>query len=332
MVVMPAPRLGATMRTVTATMDVEFGQPDELSITRLFDLALDLLCVAGTDGYFKRVNDAFERVLGYSRQELLAIPFVDFVHPEDVDATLCAIKQLEDGEVVTDFENRFRTKSGEWRWLVWRSMPSDDGRYIYACARDITNEKHTIAIADERGAIMARQSMDLERVGLVHRTMSQAVADGATTVDVLRAVADLTGKPTALFSAAFKVLHCVAPGAGVSSPGDWTIETAAPRVRRALAMVDGSRPSTVLPAMPELGVNVRHLIGRVVARGEDIGYLLIAEVGTMLLVVRRAGRRAQLDRAQPRARLEPASNWKPRARPARTSSLTCCRETVSRPG
>ncbi len=278
-VVIPARRLGATM---TATMDVEFGEPDELSITRLYDLALDLLCVAGTDGYFKRVNDAFERVLGFSRQELLAIPFVDFVHPEDVDSTLGAIKQLEDGEVVTDFENRFRAKSGEWRWLVWRSMPSGDGRYIYACARDITNEKHTIAIADERGAIMARQSMDLERVGLVHRTMTQAVADGATTVDVLRAVADLTGKPTALFSAAFKVLHCVAPGAGVSSPSDWKVETAAPRVRRALGMVGGSRPSTVLPAMPELGINVRHLIGRVVARGEDIGYLLIAEVGTML--------------------------------------------------
>ena len=270
------------MYTTPALSDLDVGESDELSVTRLFDLALDLLCVAGTDGYFKRVNNAFERTLGYSKDELRAIPFVDFVHPEDVDSTLAAIAQLEHGEVVTDFENRFRTRSGEWRWLVWRSMPSDDGRYIYACARDITDEKHTLAVADERGEIMARQSKDLERVGLVHRTMTQAVADGATTIDVLRAVSDLTGKPTALFSAAFKVLHCVAPGGAASSSGDWTIESAAPRVRRSLAAVDGSRPSIVLPAMPELGINVRHLIGRVVARGEDIGYLLIAEVGTGL--------------------------------------------------
>ncbi len=270
------------MNTMPPVMEPQMGDSDELSIARLFDLALDLLCVAGTDGYFKRVNDAFERVLGYSKAELMAIPFVDFVHPEDVDATLHAIRQLEHGEVVTDFENRFLSKAGEWRWLVWRSMPSDDGRYIYGCARDVTDERHTIAVADERGAIVARQSKDLERVGLVHRTLTQAVADGATTVDVLRLVADLTGKPTALFSASFNVLHCVAPNGATTTPADWTIEGAAPRVRRALADTDGSRPSTVVPALPQLGVNVRHLVGRVVARGEDIGYLLVAEIGTPL--------------------------------------------------
>ncbi len=257
------------------------GQVEQgaLSVTRLFDLALDLLCVAGTDGYFKRINDAFERVLGFTKEELTAKPFVDFVHPEDVDATLAAVADLESGRVVNDFENRFRTKSGEWRWLVWRSMPSEDGRLIYACARDVTDEKHTLAVADERGEIVARQSKDLERVGRVHRIMTQAVADGATTLDVLRAVAELTGKPTALFSAAFKVLHSVDPGTSTGPPTDWTIESAGARVRRLLAAVDSSHPSTVLPAMPAMGVNVRHLIGRIVTRGEDIGYLLVAEVG-----------------------------------------------------
>jgi PAS domain S-box-containing protein len=257
------------------------GQVEQgaLSVTRLFDLALDLLCVAGTDGYFKRINDAFERVLGFTKEELTAKPFVDFVHPEDVDATLAAVADLESGRVVNDFENRFRTKSGEWRWLVWRSMPSEDGRLIYACARDVTDEKHTLAVADERGEIVARQSKDLERVGRVHRIMTQAVADGATTVDVLRAVAELTGKPTALFSAAFKVLHTVDPGTSTGPPTEWTIESAGARVRRLLAAVDSSHPSTVLPAMPAVGVNVRHLIGRIVTRGEDIGYLLVAEVG-----------------------------------------------------
>jgi PAS domain-containing protein len=54
-------------------------------------------------------------VLGFTKEELTAKPFVDFVHPEDVDATLAAVADLESGRVVNDFENRFRTKSGEWR-------------------------------------------------------------------------------------------------------------------------------------------------------------------------------------------------------------------------
>ncbi len=287
------------MSQMIAPTDVGPVEPDELSVTRLFDLALDLLCVAGTDGYFKKLNDAYERVLGFSKEELMATPFVDFVHPEDVDSTLEAIRQLEHREVVNDFENRFRTKSGEWRWLVWRSTPSDDGRFIYACARDITDEKHTLAVADERGEIVERQSKDLERVGRVHRVMTQAVADGATTMDVLRSVADLTGKPTALFSGAFKVLHSVDPssasgnghvtgssgsttGTTKSATTEWAIEAAGAQVRRQISQMDSSHPSTVLPPMPALGVNARHLIGRVVARGEDIGYLLVAEVGSSL--------------------------------------------------
>ena len=302
-------------------------------MTRLFDLALDLLCVAGTDGYFKRVNDAYVRVLGYSKEELMAKPFVDFVHPEDVDATLDAIRTLEHGEVVNDFENRFRTKSGEWRWLVWRSTPSDDGRYIYACARDITDEKHTLAVADERGEIVARQSKDLERVGRVHRIMTQAVADGATTVDVLRSVADLTGKPTALFSAAFKVLHCVQPSTGDGvRRADWPIEAAGAQVRRQLASLDGSHPSTVLPPMP--AARRQRAAPDRSHRRPRRGHRLPA---------RRRGRldalRASTPRSSSTARPCSASSScpaavsrTPRARPARTSSPTCSRGTVSPSG
>ena len=271
------------MRTMTATMDVEFGEPDELSITRLFDLALDLLCVAGTDGYFKRVNDAFERVLGYSKEELLAIPFVDFVHPEDVDATLDAIRTLEDGEVVNDFENRFRTKSGEWRWLVWRSTPSDDGRYIYACARDITErEAHARrrrrAGRDrrppEQGPRTCRtRAPDHDTGGRRRRHHGRRAASGRRPDRQADCAVQRRVQGAALR----------APGAGVSSPSDWTIETAGAAGASAARhrSTRRARPPCCRP-MPELGVNVRHLIGRVVARGEDIGYLLIAEVGTML--------------------------------------------------
>jgi PAS domain S-box-containing protein len=250
-----------------------------VSVARLFDLAPDLLCVAGTDGYFKRVNAAFERTLGYGGGDLLGSPFVDLVHPDDVAATLGAISQLEHGRQVTDFENRYRASDGSWRWLEWRAQPSDDGRYIYACARDVTDERCTLAIAQERGEIVARQSADLARLDLIHRTMTQAVADGATAADVLGSVAELTRKPVALFGAAFNLVQTVADG---DAARRWPIEGAAAQVRRVLAGGGEARPSAIVPPMPAHGVNTRHLVGRIAARGEDIGYLVVAEVGSPL--------------------------------------------------
>lgn len=258
------------------------GEPVELSLARLFDLALDMLCVAGTDGYFKRVNPAFEHNLGYSNEELLSRPFTDFVHPQDVDATLAAIRSLSEGRPVADFENRYLARDGTWRWLVWRSMPSDDGRYIYGSARDITVEKRALAEAGEYGSLAERQGRDLERLTTVHQVMTRAVAEGATTPDLLRSVAELTGKPTALFSAALRLLDSAEPpGWGRRAPR-WSLGGAGHQVRRLLKGLDATHPSTVLPASPEQGINARHLLGRVAARGEHFGYLVVAEVGTQL--------------------------------------------------
>jgi PAS domain S-box-containing protein len=104
-----------------------------------FDLSLDLLCIADTDGHFRRLNPEWERTLGYSLQDLIGRKFLDFVHPDDLPATLSAISQLSDQVTVLDFENRYRHKDGSWRWLEWRSAPA--GNLIYAVARDITERK-----------------------------------------------------------------------------------------------------------------------------------------------------------------------------------------------
>ena len=108
---------------------------------KLFNLSLDMLCVADFDGNFRIVNSAFEHTLGHSRQVLLTTPFIEFVHPDDKAATLAALEQLTTGESVSYFENRYRCKDCSYRWLAWTAVPVIEERFVYAVARDITEQK-----------------------------------------------------------------------------------------------------------------------------------------------------------------------------------------------
>lgn len=119
---------------------------NELNV--FFDISLDLLCVANRAGYFERLNPAFERVLGYAWEELKAKPFLEFVHPEDRDATEEAMKSLESGKILADFTNRYQCKDGTYRWLEWRAVPY--GNLIYSAARDVTERKDAEASLKER--------------------------------------------------------------------------------------------------------------------------------------------------------------------------------------
>ncbi|MBN2006587.1 MAG: PAS domain S-box protein [Anaerolineae bacterium] len=110
-------------------------------LDRFFSLALDLLCIADTDGYFRRLNQSWETVLGYSLADMESRHFLDFVHPDDMAATLAAIEELSMGQTVLNFVNRYRCKDGSYRWIEWRSTPSD--KFIYAAARDITEREQT---------------------------------------------------------------------------------------------------------------------------------------------------------------------------------------------
>ena len=111
-----------------------------------FDLSLDMLCIAHTRGYFLDVNPSFMRVLGYTKEELLQRPFIDFVHPEDVAATLGVLAELIAGGDTVNFENRYRCKDGHYAWLAWCTpAPSAGSPLLYAIARDITERKRSDA-------------------------------------------------------------------------------------------------------------------------------------------------------------------------------------------
>ncbi len=122
-------------------------------LDRFFTVALDLLCIADTDGYFHRLNPQWEVVLGYSLPELEGHRFIDLVHPDDRASTLAVLGDLGAQKVVLDFVNRYRCKDGSYRWIEWRSYPAGD--LVYAAARDITERKKA-----EEALQMFRYSID----------------------------------------------------------------------------------------------------------------------------------------------------------------------------
>ncbi|MBN2521330.1 MAG: PAS domain-containing protein [Bacteroidales bacterium] len=105
-------------------------------LDHFFQMALDLLCVADTEGRFIRMNPEWQKLLGYSQDELENHKFLDFVHPDDLESTIKAISELKKQRQVLNFVNRYKRKDGTYKFIEWRSTPS--GNRIYAAARDIT--------------------------------------------------------------------------------------------------------------------------------------------------------------------------------------------------
>jgi len=136
----------------------------ERQIDRFFDLSLDLLCIAGFDGYFKRVNPEWEKVMGYTQEELLSRPYIELIHPDDVEGTRAVAARIAQGHSVISFENRYRAKDGSYRWLVWNAAPVPGEPIIYAAARDATER---LAAEEERRRLhedLESQARDLQAV------------------------------------------------------------------------------------------------------------------------------------------------------------------------
>ncbi len=122
-------------------MDLTESRKLTAEVDRFFDVSLDLLCIRGADGYFKRINPAFSEVLGYSDDELLRRPIRDFVHPEDIAGTEALLADLDPEDDKVSFEDRWLCADGSYKTLAWSAVPSDDVQSIYAIARDVTIER-----------------------------------------------------------------------------------------------------------------------------------------------------------------------------------------------
>jgi PAS domain S-box-containing protein len=146
---------------------------------RIFTLSPDLIVVAGFDGYFKRVNPAVKQVLGYTEEELLGRPYLDFVHPDDRDRTETEATALTEGKMTLAFENRFACKDGSYRVLDWTSTPVVDQRVMYGMARDVTERRQA---ETELGRLVGEQAA-LRRVATL-------VARGVPAAEVFAAVAE----------------------------------------------------------------------------------------------------------------------------------------------
>ncbi|KDN56474.1 PAS domain-containing sensor histidine kinase [Flavobacterium seoulense] len=126
--------------------------PDkEYHFDNFFNISADLICIAGFDGYFRRINPAVSKLLGYTDEELYSRPIHTLVYTPDLKATLETREEVYKNKPLLNFENRYLTKTGEIVWLSWTSMPVEDEKLVYAIAKNITHKKK---IEEERNVLI----------------------------------------------------------------------------------------------------------------------------------------------------------------------------------
>lgn len=178
-----------------------------------FNIAIDMLSIESPDGYFRQINPAFSQTLGWTTEEMLARPFIEFVHPDDRAATLAEMQKLAAGQPTLDFENRYQCKDGSWKTLAWRSMP-EPGGMLYSSARDMTEIKaaaDALRISEERLAVTLHSIGDgvlatdtegriteLNSVAEMLTGWTRAQALGRPVREVLRIISEETRLPAVI--------------------------------------------------------------------------------------------------------------------------------------
>jgi PAS domain S-box-containing protein len=167
---------GKILHSRSTMFDITERKKAEEERDRFFVLSLDMLCVAGMDGYFKRLNPAFQQTLGYTTEELLARPFLDFIHPDDRAVTLFEIEKLSQGIPSVRLENRYRCKDGSYKWLSWKIQPFPSEGLLYATGRDITESKEIDEKIDKLNSDLKLRAAELETANKELESFSYSVS------------------------------------------------------------------------------------------------------------------------------------------------------------
>lgn len=179
---------GKPYRWVGTNLDVTEEKERSNELERFFSVNLDLLCIADTEGNFIKTNKAWEDILGYTSDELEGSKFLEFVHPDDMDATLLTMSKLDGQAKVLNFVNRYRGRDGSYRYIEWRSHPY--GKLIYAAARDITerieNEKRIkeISIRDPLTDIYNRRHVFERLEGIISEVARNGKIFSVSILDI----------------------------------------------------------------------------------------------------------------------------------------------------
>jgi PAS domain S-box-containing protein len=190
---------GRISGAINVFQDITEIRQTQLLQTQLFELSIDMLSVGGFDGYFKQLNPAWSKTLGWSNDELMSKPWIEFIHPDDRDRTYEASQRLIKGEGLLSFENRYQCKDGSYRWLSCNSAPWVEDKLIFVVARDITDRKQIEKTMEERLIALTQPLGDVSTLrfeDLFSLETIQAIQDAfADATGVASIITDTEGRP-----------------------------------------------------------------------------------------------------------------------------------------
>ncbi|WP_208642199.1 PAS domain-containing protein [Methylobacterium terrae] len=230
-------RMEEALRVLNASLEAQVAERTA-ERDQIWRASTDLFCVATPEGYLVSLNPAWTALLGWGEGELLGRPFLDFVHPDDVPATMAAAEALARGEPQPNFENRYRHRDGTHRWLSWNAVPRD-GR-IYATVRDVTAVRaQAAALAQAEEAL--RQSQKMEAVGQLTGGVAH---DFNNLLTIIRSSVDFLRRPELPEARKRRYLDAVSD----------TVDRAAKLTGQLLAF---ARRQALSPAVFDVGEKVR---------------------------------------------------------------------------